>query len=116
MVLNDGMSAVLERITSALDTTLNAFEQGVVVVGRAKAWVEKDFSFDITGGVDFMNNVAQQVADYWQDIDQDTILVIKNYDGEDLGTFRRNLATYGAIKVRSYEKLYPPSVQARLLC
>ena len=32
-----------------------------------------------------------------------TILVIKNYDGEDLGTFRRNLATYGAIKVRSYE-------------
>ena len=31
-----------------------------------------------------------------------TILVIKNYDGEDLGTFRRNLATYGAIKVRSY--------------
>ena len=27
MVLNDGMSAVLKRITSALDTTLNAFEQ-----------------------------------------------------------------------------------------
>lgn len=28
------------------------------------------------GGVDFMNNVAQQVADYWQDIDQDTILAV----------------------------------------
>jgi SPP1 family phage portal protein len=32
-----------------------------------------------------------------------TILVITNYDGEDLGTFRRNLAEYGAIKVRSYD-------------
>lgn len=31
------------------------------------------------------------------------ILVIRNYDGEDLGRFRYNLATYGAIKVRSYE-------------
>ena len=37
---------------------------------------KKDFSYDITGGVDFMNNVAQQVADYWQDIDQDTILAV----------------------------------------
>ena len=32
-----------------------------------------------------------------------TILVIKNYDGEDLGRLRANLATYGIIKVRSYE-------------
>ena len=47
-----------------------------MVVGRAKAWVEKDFSYDITGGQDFMDNVAKQVADYWQDIDQDTLLAI----------------------------------------
>ena len=32
-----------------------------------------------------------------------TILVIKNYDGEDLGRLRTNLAAYGFIKVRSYE-------------
>lgn len=35
MVLNDGMSAVLKRITSALDTTLNAFEQVQHASGRA---------------------------------------------------------------------------------
>lgn len=35
MVLNDGMSAVLKRITSALGTTLNAFEQVQRASGRA---------------------------------------------------------------------------------
>lgn len=35
MVLNDGMSTVLKRITSALDTTLNAFEQVQRASGRA---------------------------------------------------------------------------------
>jgi len=30
-----------------------------------------------------------------------TVLVIRNFDGEDLGEFRRNLATFGAVKVRS---------------
>ncbi len=34
---------------------------------------------------------------------RNTVLVIHNYDGEDLGEFRRNLATYGAVKVRSFE-------------
>ena len=47
-----------------------------MVIGRAKAWTEKDFSFDITGGIDWMDNVAQQVSEYWQDIDQDTILAV----------------------------------------
>ena len=62
--------------TDITATSTKTFEQGVVVVGRAKAWVEKDFSYDITGGQDFMDNVAKQVADYWQDIDQDTLLAI----------------------------------------
>lgn len=35
MVLNDGMSSVLRKITSALDTTLNAFEQVQRASGRA---------------------------------------------------------------------------------
>ena len=48
---------------------------------------------------DVMSNFANQME---EDI-HTTILVIKNYDGEDLGTFRRNLSTYGIIKVRSYE-------------
>ncbi len=41
---------------------------------------------------DFENNMQEDA--------RNTILVLKNYDGTDLGEFRRNLATFGAIKVR----------------
>ncbi len=41
---------------------------------------------------DFENNMQEDA--------RNTILVLKNYDGENLGQFRKNLATYGAIKVR----------------
>lgn len=41
---------------------------------------------------DFENNM--------QEDSRNTILVLKNYDGTDLGEFRRNLATFGAVKVR----------------
>ncbi len=43
----------------------------------------------------FVNNMQEDV--------HSTILVLKNYDGTDLGEFRQNLATYGAIKVRTVE-------------
>lgn len=52
------------------------FERGVVVVGRMQSWMENDFSYDITGGMNFMDNVAQQVAEYWDGIDQETLLNI----------------------------------------
>lgn len=69
--LLDGDAVNYDGKTDITATSTKTFEQGVVVIGRAKAWVEKDFSYDITGGVDFMDNVAQQVAEYWQDVDQD---------------------------------------------
>lgn len=56
--------------------TTDTYERGVVVVGRAKAWVEDDFSSDITGGVNFMDNVAEQVSEYWAGVDQETLLAI----------------------------------------
>ena len=59
--------------TNITATALDTFLQSMIVVGRAKAWEEKDFSFDITGH-DFMADIANQVADYWDDIDQLTIL------------------------------------------
>ena len=34
---------------------------------------------------------------------RNTILVLKNYDGENLGEFRQNLSTYGAVKVRTID-------------
>lgn len=41
---------------------------------------------------DFQNNMQEDA--------RNTILVLKNYDGTNLGEFRKNLATYGAVKVR----------------
>ena len=62
-------------ITAQKTTT---YERSVIVIGRAQAWVERDFSEDITGGAGFMSNVARQVSDYWEDVDQDTLIAILN--------------------------------------
>ncbi len=74
--LVDGDAVNYDGQTDITATSTKTFEQGVVVVGRAKAWTEKDFSYDITGGEDFMGNIAQQVAEYWTGVDQNTILAI----------------------------------------
>ncbi len=50
--------------------------QGRIVAGRANAWVENDFSYDITGGVDFLAQVAQQIGEYWDAVDQAMVLSI----------------------------------------
>ena len=57
------------------DTTVT-YTQGVFVYGRAKGWTEKDFSYDITSGVDFMANVREKLIKYWYNVDQDTLLAI----------------------------------------
>lgn len=61
--------------TDITATRLETFLQSMIVVGRAKAWQEKDFSQDITGH-DFMADIAAQVADYWDEVDQMTLLKI----------------------------------------
>lgn len=50
------------------------YTHGRIVVGRAHGWTEKDFSSDITGE-DFLP-AAQEVAEFWDDVDQKTILAI----------------------------------------
>lgn len=61
--------------TTNLSTTgIETFLQSMIVVGRMKGWKERDFSYDITGGHDFMRDIANQVSEYWDDIDQLTIL------------------------------------------
>lgn len=61
--------------TNITANSRKTYMQGMVVVGRAKGFVEKDFSYDITGGNDFLP-VASEVAHYWDNVDQDTILSI----------------------------------------
>lgn len=57
-------------------SNMDTYMQGKIVVGRAKAWSERDFSFDITGGQDFLAQAGNQVHEYWDDIDQDTLINI----------------------------------------
>jgi len=74
--LLDGEAVNYDGQTDITATSTKTYEQGVVVVGRAKAWTEKDFSFDITGGIDFMQNIAQQIAGYKETLDQKTLLAV----------------------------------------
>lgn len=72
----DGDALNYDGTTDIDATSTTTYERGVVVTGRAKAWVENDFAEDVTEGAGFMDNVAQQVAEYWDEVDQDTLLSI----------------------------------------
>lgn len=73
--LLDGQAVNYDGQTDITATSTKTFNRGVVVIGRAKAWVEKDFSDDVSGE-NFMDNVADQVAEYKDGLDQDTLLAV----------------------------------------
>ena len=50
---------------------------------------------------DGINTMLSDFENNMQEDARNTILVLENYDGENLGEFRRNLAQYGVVKVRS---------------
>lgn len=52
---------------------------------------------------DALNTLESNWLDNMCEDVRSTILVIKNYDGEDLSKFRHNLAAYGAIKVNTVD-------------
>ena len=52
---------------------------------------------------DALNLMLSNFANAMEEDVHNTVLVIHNYDGEDLGEFRRNLATFGAVKVRTMD-------------
>ena len=62
--------------TNITATNTKTFSHSRVVVGRAQAWTERDFSYDITGGEDFLADVAAQIGEYWDEVDQATIIKI----------------------------------------
>lgn len=73
--------------TDIVATGIGTYDQGMIVVGRAKAWQEKDFAFDITHH-DFMAEIAKQTVNYWDDVDQATILsILKGIFGITVGQF-----------------------------
>ena len=62
--------------TDIASTSTTTYEQGFVVARRMDGWTEKSFSKNITAGVDFMDNVAAQIADYKMDVRQAMLLAI----------------------------------------
>ena len=55
--------------------TLPTFKQGVVVMGWARAFGEKDFTVSITGK-NFMSNVAEQLVEYLDERHEDCLISI----------------------------------------
>lgn len=62
--------------TDIESTNTTTYEQGFVTASRMDAWTERSFSKNITAGVDFMNNVAKQIATYKQEVRQAMLLAI----------------------------------------
>ena len=52
---------------------------------------------------DALNMLMSSFADNMEEDVHSTILVIKNYDGTDLSSFRKNLAAYGAVKIKTVD-------------
>lgn len=62
--------------TDITSTNTTTYEQGFVTASRMDSWTERSFSKNITAGVDFMDNVAQQIGEYKQEVRQDMLLAI----------------------------------------
>ena len=57
----------------------------------------------VKGLQDALNDITNNLLNAMQQDVHNTVLVIKNYDGQNLAEFRKNLATYGAVKVRTVD-------------
>lgn len=62
--------------TDITTSSMTTYERSVVAIGRAQGWKERDFSVDITAGVDFMSEVAKQVAEHFEDVNTDILFSI----------------------------------------
>ena len=69
-----GKSVNYDGNTNIEATSRKTYTQGRIVVGRANGWTEKDFSSDVTGE-DFLP-AAEEIAKYWDNVDQATLLNI----------------------------------------
>lgn len=90
--LLSGKAQNYDGVSNVEPKTTDTYEQGVFTYGRMNGWTEADFSFDVTGGTDFMANVRNQINRYWNENDQDVILSILK------GIFSMASTGTGAIK------------------
>ncbi len=73
-LINNHVPQNYDGQTTLVPGSTVTFKHSRVVVGRMAGWTENDFSYDITGGQDFIENIAQQISEYWGEIDQATIV------------------------------------------
>ena len=73
--LLDGEVLNYDGVVDMTATSRDTFEQGKIIVGRMKAWTEKDFSTELTGE-DWMKGIAAEVNEYYEGVDQNTLLSI----------------------------------------
>ncbi|MCX4298742.1 MAG: phage coat protein [Lachnospiraceae bacterium] len=92
-----GSSQNYDGVNDLQSETTTTFEQGVFTYGRMNGWTEADFSYDVTGGVDFMANVRNQINTYWNGDDQNTFLAILK------GIFNMASTGKGAVKTANAE-------------
>lgn len=52
---------------------------------------------------DGLNSILSNFENNMEEDARNTILILVNYDGENLGEFRKNLSQYGAVKVRTVD-------------
>lgn len=57
----------------------------------------------VKGLQDALNLMTNNLLNNMEEDVRNTVLVIKNYDGQDLGEFRQKVAMYGAIKVKAID-------------
>lgn len=74
--ISGGTSQNNDGNTDITATSTTTYEQGFVTASRMDGWTERSFSKNITAGVDFMDNVAAQVADYKMEVKQAMLLAI----------------------------------------
>lgn len=67
-----------DGVNNITSSNLDTFEQGFITAGRMDAWTERDFSYDITSGKDFMDVVGEQIAVYKQQVAQGMLLNVLN--------------------------------------
>ena len=73
--LLDGEVQNYDGVVSMIPTSKKTFFQGKPVFGRMKAWQEKDFAVELTG-VNWIKDIAGEVAEYYQGVDQEDLLAI----------------------------------------
>ena len=73
--LLDGEVQNYDGVVDMVPTSTKTFYQGKPVFGRMKAWQEKDFATELTG-VNWMKDIAGEVAEYYQGVDQADLLAI----------------------------------------